>query len=104
MSNDSKNANMKEHGTTGKNDANRPDDTTQKTGQQSQDALRHQQDATHHKSHKGPQQGAADNESGQQSQAGSQKQSGGMKQGGSTTNPGDHKPANGPGHKSTQSK
>jgi hypothetical protein len=52
MSNESKNANMNERGGTGKNDANRPNDTTQKSGQQSQDASRHQQDAAHHKSDK----------------------------------------------------
>jgi hypothetical protein len=48
-------------------------DPAQKTGQQSRDALRHQQDAAHHKVHKSPPPAAADTRNGQQSQGSSQK-------------------------------
>jgi hypothetical protein len=54
-------------------DTNRGDNTEQRTGQQSQDAQRHQQDAAHHKVHKSPQPGATDTRSGQQSQGRPQK-------------------------------
>jgi hypothetical protein len=47
-------------------------DPAQKTGQQSQDALRHQQDVAHHKVHKSPPSAAADTRNGQQSQGRSQ--------------------------------
>jgi hypothetical protein len=55
MSSDRKNAEVKEHGGAENKDADRPD-TRQKTGE-SQDELRHQQDAAHHKGYKGPEQG-----------------------------------------------
>jgi hypothetical protein len=45
---------------------NRGNDKEQRTGQQSQDALRHQQDAAHHKAHKSPLPGAADSDAGLQ--------------------------------------
>ena len=44
----------------------RGSDKEQNTGQQSQDALRHQQDAAHHKVHKSPLPGAADSDAGLQ--------------------------------------
>jgi hypothetical protein len=50
----------------------RGNDTEQNTGQQSQDALRHRQDAAHHKFHKSPQGGAADTHRGQRSEGGPQ--------------------------------
>jgi hypothetical protein len=56
MSNDRKNADVNERGSAKKKDADRPDDTTSKSGQ-SQDASRHEQDAAHHKGYRGPQQG-----------------------------------------------
>jgi len=73
MSNDNRNANMNDLGSPMKNDPNRGSDAAQKTGQQSQDASRHQQDATHHPIDKSPQQGGADKKGGQQLQGGSQK-------------------------------
>ena len=76
MSSDSKNANTNEHSGSGKNDPNRPKDTAHRTGQQSQDAARHQNDKSH-------QHGASDHKSGQQSQGSANKDSRGMKQGGS---------------------
>jgi hypothetical protein len=98
MSNDSKNANVNERSGSGKNDTNRPNDTAQKTGQQSQDAARHQNDKAH-------QHGASDNKSGQQSQGGgSHKDSGGMKQGGSGHTASDQKQQNDSGHKGGQPK
>jgi hypothetical protein len=42
----------------GANGAHRGDISDQKTSQQSQDALRHEGDALHHKFHKGPQPGS----------------------------------------------
>jgi hypothetical protein len=56
MSSDRKNADVNEHGSTEKKDTGRPGGTAPKTGQ-SQDELRHQQDAAHHKGYKGPQEG-----------------------------------------------
>jgi hypothetical protein len=56
MSSDRKNADVNEQGRAEKKDTDRPDDTRRKTGQ-SQDELRHQQDAAHHKGYKGPEQG-----------------------------------------------
>jgi hypothetical protein len=54
MSNESKNANVAERGSSEKTD------TTQKSRQQSQDESRHQQDAAHHKNDKRTQQGSTD--------------------------------------------
>lgn len=45
-----------------KDNANRPNEAKPRTGEQSQDALRHQQDAAHHKGHKTAQGGTAENE------------------------------------------
>jgi hypothetical protein len=56
MSSDRKNAKVNEHGSAAKKDADRSEDAKHETGQ-SQDELRHQQDAAHHKGSKGPQQG-----------------------------------------------
>jgi hypothetical protein len=56
MSSDRKNADVNEHGSEEKKDSGRQGGTDPKTGQ-SQDELRHQQDAAHHKGYKGPQQG-----------------------------------------------
>jgi hypothetical protein len=66
-----KNTNAKDHDGTGERGRNRGSDAISKTGHQSQDALRHQQDAPHHKDGKRRQPGGADSESGQQSQGGS---------------------------------
>ena len=55
MSSDRKNADVNEHGSAEKKDVGRPSSTNPQTGQ-SQDELRHQQDAAHHKGYKGPQQ------------------------------------------------
>jgi hypothetical protein len=82
MSNDNKDGNVNGRGGSGKNDPNRGNDTTQ-TGQQSQDAVRHQQEGSHHPKDKSEQQGGSGNKIGQQSQGGSQKDSEGMKQRGS---------------------
>jgi hypothetical protein len=86
MSNDSKSANVNDRGGSGQNDSNRPNDTAQNTGQQSQDATRHQQDASHHENTKTPQQDGSDSKRGQQSQGGSQKDGSAMKPAGSTPN------------------
>jgi hypothetical protein len=66
MSTDNKTTNVRDHDGTGKHDSNRENGAASKTGQQSQDATRHQQDASHHKDHKRPQPGGADDKSGQQ--------------------------------------
>jgi hypothetical protein len=62
MSNGSKSGNTNDHAGSNKNDANRQNDTGHKVGEQSQDALRHEQDAAHHK---GPQQGGKLSKDGQ---------------------------------------
>lgn len=59
MANERKNANDNGRGSPEKDDANRPRHTGDAAGQ-SQDELRHQQDAAHHKGHKSPQQPASD--------------------------------------------
>jgi hypothetical protein len=81
MPNDKKNANRSDGGNTRKNDTKRVSEPVPKTGQQSQDAQRHQQDAAHHKFHSSPHQGAADTQRGQQSQGGPQQDDGDMSQG-----------------------
>jgi hypothetical protein len=58
MSNDHKKADVNDRDAA-ENDANRRADTQRKSGQESQDALRHQQDAAHHKDQKKPQHGAS---------------------------------------------
>jgi hypothetical protein len=55
MSNDKKNVNDRDG--LEKNDPNRRSDIERKKGQVSQDALRHEQDAAHHKEDKNPQRG-----------------------------------------------
>jgi hypothetical protein len=59
---------------------------------QSQDALRHRQDAAHHKGHKSPEPSAPDSPVGQPSP------------GGSVSNSPDHKPAEGPKRDNTPPK
>jgi hypothetical protein len=79
MSNDSENPkNMSQRGNTGQKNANRPNDTARRAGQESQDALRHQQDAAHHKGHKTPQRETSDSENDQLSQNTSRNHSDGM--------------------------
>jgi hypothetical protein len=73
MSSDSKNSDMNDRSGSG-NDPKRENERA-KTGQQSQDALRHQQDARHHKFHNGPLPGGADDKTGQKSQARAQQDS-----------------------------
>jgi general stress protein YciG len=100
MSNDNRNADMNDRGSSIKNDPNQRSVAAQKTGQQSQDASRHQQDATHHPIDKSPQQGGADKKSGQQLQGGSQKDNCDMKQSGSGNITHDQKHASEAGQKS----
>lgn len=70
MSNDNKGSNVNDLRGSGTHDNDRADNSAQKTGQQSQDALRHQQDASHHQNAKKPQYGGSDNKARQQSQGG----------------------------------
>jgi hypothetical protein len=104
MSNDTKNANMSDRGSSGKTDAQRGNEGSHKPGQQSQDASRHQQDAAHHEPHKSPQQGASDNKSGQQSQGASRKDTNDGKGSGSGKVVHDQKPVSEAGQKSGASK
>jgi hypothetical protein len=62
------------HDTKGRNDPE------EKTDQQSQDALRHQQDAAHHKVHKSREPGGADARRAQHSQGGPQQDDADMNQ------------------------
>ena len=55
-------------------------DRSDQTGQGSQDAVRHEKDALHHKFHKGPQPSGTDEKNDQQSQARAQQDSVDMQQ------------------------
>jgi hypothetical protein len=54
------------------NNSKQDNDAERITGQQSQDAQRHQQDAVHHKVHKSPRPSAADTQNARQAQRGPQ--------------------------------
>jgi hypothetical protein len=68
MPNDNRNANSE------------PGNTSGHIGQGSQDAVRHEKDALHHKFHKGPQQSGPDEKNDQQSQTRAQQDSLDMQQ------------------------
>jgi hypothetical protein len=97
MSNDSKNVNANENSESGKNQINRSKDAAHKTDQQSQDAVRHQNDKSH-------QHGATDRKSGQQSEGGTNKDNSGMRQSGSGHATNDQKQPTDKGHKGAQSR
>jgi hypothetical protein len=84
MSNEMKTDNGHPQNGSGRKDSTLTNDLP-KSGQQSQDALRHQEDALHHKNEKSAQQGGSDHNSGQQSQSGSRADDDAMKQAGSAT-------------------
>ena len=97
MSNDSKNANRNENSASEKNQTNPLKDAAHKTEQQSQDAVRHQNDKSHHR-------GASDRKSGQQSEGGTNKDNSGMRQSGLGHATNDQKQPIAQGHKAAQSK